>query len=58
MEDAGFGEVFKSYGEGNAGKGGGNGCGEGDEVTYRDLHVVGSLIVLLVQHLKVVPEGG
>lgn len=65
LEDTGFGTVFKSYGEGNAGKGvwgagGGRGGGRGwgDEITYRDLHVIGALIILFVQHLKVVPEGG
>lgn len=41
------------------GWGWGGGWGERDEaVTHRDLHMVGALTILLVQNLKVVPEGG
>lgn len=41
------------------GVGGGEGGGvKRDKVTHRDLHMVSALVILLVQDLKVVPEGG
>ena len=38
--------------------GGGGGVVEREKGTHRDRHVVSAFIILLVQDLKVVPEGG
>lgn len=57
-----MGQCSKDMGKGMLGKvrerGGGGWVVKRDKGTHRDLHVVSAFIILLVQDLKVVPEGG
>lgn len=57
-----LGQCSRAMGKGilgnSSGVWGGGGGGWDDEVTHRNLHVIGAFIILFVQHLKVVPEGG